>query len=241
MTSKGYKRFKNRLEYFRTDNEVAEILLLNKEVLAGESSIFKRVTHDKHPLLFKRTNTVGSRNIVVSHLRKTIYVAFIKDMYEEVTEYIQYILQQGAMNGADSQRLVGEHNIEMTANDILSKNNKKEIVQAVMSQIFRQLENKQSTMKLLSSIKRKLDLTIDQTLIDRALAFLEIRHIFVHADGKPDQVFLDKYPDIRLDNKERILLNSTFAQEAYMAIHDLILAIDREMIDRNYISASELS
>lgn len=27
MASKGYRRFKNRLEYFRTDNEVAEIIV----------------------------------------------------------------------------------------------------------------------------------------------------------------------------------------------------------------------
>ena len=43
MASKGYKRFKNRLEYFRTDNEVAEIVVLNKELLKGNDTIFKRV------------------------------------------------------------------------------------------------------------------------------------------------------------------------------------------------------
>lgn len=102
MASKGYKRFKSRLEYFRTDNEIAEIIVLNKELLKGDNAIFKKVNAVKHPLLSNRTNNANSRRLVINHLRKTIYVAFIKDMYEEVTEYIRYILQEGAMNGADN-------------------------------------------------------------------------------------------------------------------------------------------
>lgn len=113
MASKGYRRFKNRLEYFRTDSEMAEILVLNKELLKGVDFIFKKVEPDKYPLLANRTNNANSRGLVVKHLRKTIYVAFIKDMYEEVTEYIRYILQEGVMNGADPNRLVGEHNVNM--------------------------------------------------------------------------------------------------------------------------------
>ncbi|MCM1170228.1 MAG: hypothetical protein NC324_09875 [Bacteroides sp.] len=115
MSSKGYRRFKSRLDYFRTDNELAEILVLNKELLKGEGTIFKQVDSGNHPLLSKRTNNANSRKLVVTHLRKTVYVAFIKDMYEEVAEYIRYILQEGAMNGANTDRLVGEHKVNMSA------------------------------------------------------------------------------------------------------------------------------
>ena len=166
MASKGYSRFKNRLEYFRTDREMVEILVLNKELLKGKDFIFKKVNPNKYPLLANRTNNADSRRLVVRHLRKTIYVAFIKDMYEEVTEYIRYILQEGGMNGADPKRLVGEHKVNMTANDILSKGTKKEIVQSIMEQIFQQLENEKSTINLIYKIKDKLGLTIEQALID---------------------------------------------------------------------------
>ncbi len=240
MTSKGYRRFKNRLEYFRTDSEMAEILVLNKELLKGEDYIFKKVDTDKFPLLANRTNNANSRGLVVKHLRKTIYVSFIKDMYEEVTEYIRYILQEGVLNGADPNRLVGEHNVNMKANEILSKGTKREIVQSIMEQIFQQLENERSTITLIPKIKNKLGLTIEQALIDAAIPYLEIRHIFVHSDGKPNQVFMEKYPTIQLDEHNRILLNSTFAEEAYNSINNLLVAIDNDMISKNYISASEL-
>ena len=85
-----------------------------------------------------------------------------------------------------------------------------------------------------------MGLSIEQQLIDNALPFLEIRHIFVHSDGKPNSVFLEKYPAIQLDEHNRILLNSAFAKEAYNSINNLLIAIDNDMISKNYISASEL-
>lgn len=40
MKSKGYLRFYNRLQYFLADNEMINILLENKELLAGDDAIF---------------------------------------------------------------------------------------------------------------------------------------------------------------------------------------------------------
>ena len=144
------------------------------------------------------------------------------------------------MNGADPNRLVGEHNVNMKANDILSKGTKREIVQSIMEQIFQQLENERSTINLIPKIKNKLGLTIEQALIDAAIPYLETRHIFVHSDGKPCEEFKRKYPDIRLDKHNRIALNYSFANAAYNAINSLLQEIDNKMIEKNYISPTEL-
>ena len=61
-----------------------------------------------------------------------------------------------------------------------------------------------------------------------------------NSDGKPNSAFLEKYPTIQLDEHHRILLNSTFAKKAYDAVNNLLIAIDNDMISKNYISASEL-
>lgn len=240
MSSKGYRRFKSRLDYFLTDKEFVNILVLNRELLKGEDTIFRQVDSAKHPLLSNRTNNANSRKLVVNHLRRTIYVAFIKDMYEEVTEYMRYILQEGAMNGADTDRLVGDHPVKMNANDILAMGTKKEIVQAIMRQIFQQLESQRSTIDLISQIEKKLDLSINEQLIKKALLFLEIRHILVHSDGKPDEAFLKRYPTIEVDKQKKIVLNAAFIAEAYDAVNNLLLAIDKAMEAKNYFSDAEL-
>lgn len=240
MKTKGYKRFLDRMDYFNTDIEVAEILVLNSEVIKGNNAyIFNKVKEDKHPILCNRKNSSGSRRIVVNHLKKTVYVAFIKEMYEEVTEYIKYILREAALNGANTNRLVGEHKVNMNANELLSKPTRKDIIETIMEQIFQQLENEKSTLELIKKVKRKLGLNIPDNVITDALPYLEIRHIFVHSDGKPCNDFLNNYPAIQLDNKNRIVLNSDFAKKAFGTVKDLLHTIDQQMLTKNYISAGE--
>lgn len=210
MKSKGYKKFENRMNYFRTDVELVDVLSKNKEAIKGIGIIFKKVTEDHHPLLYARQATTGSRKIVMSHLKKTVYVSFFKDMYEEVTEYIRYILYQASLQGATANRIIGEHTFKMGANDILSLATKNEIIKAVIDQVFQQLESERSTIELFQKTKNKLGLNIQQNLIDDAVPYMTCRHIFVHSDGKPNDEFKQKYQDIHLDDKGRIALNMDF-------------------------------
>lgn len=241
MPSKGFQRFNNRLVKFREDGELAEILLLNKELIKGTDSIFKGVNEDNHPLMSNRQNSAGSRGLVAKHLISTIYVAIIKELYEEVTEYLRYILKQGALNGADTQHLIGENStINLKANDILALPTKKDITGLIMDNVFRSLERERSTIKLISRINDRLGLNVSEEVIREALPYLDARHIFVHSDGKPDEEFMEKYPDIELDRKGKIELNATFISNAYNSVCDMLHRFDDAMIDRNYISASEM-
>lgn len=160
-------------------------------------------------------------------------------MYEEVTEYLKYILKEAALNGAKPERLVGAHRVQMSANDILLKRDKQEIVEAIMLQIFQQLEGERSTIELIKKIKNKLGINLQDKLVDDAVPYLEIRHILVHSDGKPTEEFKNKYPTIKLDKKRKISLNYKFAQSAYNSIDLLLKQIDSEMMNLNYLSNSE--
>lgn len=143
------------------------------------------------------------------------------------------------MNGADTRRLIGDNDFKVKANDLLSKRTMREVVAAVMDNVFRQLENERSTISLLPKINNKLGLGVSQEVIDKAIPYLEIRHIFVHADGKPDQHFKDEHPEIALDAKGRISLNIGLLNRAYEYVRDLLVAIDAKMLDKDYISAGE--
>lgn len=237
--SKGYQRFYDRLNFFRIDKEVVDNFYENKETLAGADKIFIGVNHVSYPLLNIRQNTTDSRNLVVKHLQHTVYVSFIKEIYEEVTEYIRYILKEAALNGADTNRLIGEHNVNMKANDILSKGSKKDIVEYIMNSVFQQLENERSTLELIKKIKSKLGLNITQNLIDDALPYLELRHVLVHSDGKPNTDFRTKYPFFSLDQKRKVKLTQTVLDDSYKKVNALLLKMDKEMIRLNYISDSE--
>lgn len=240
MRSKGFHRFETRLIFFRQDVELADVISRNKEYIRGDVHIFRALEQEKHPLLWERGSTHQCRKPIVKHLQKTIYVAFIKEIYEEVAEYIRYIIYHASKNGVKSDRIIGEHTFKMSANDILSLATKEDIVRAVTDQVFQQLEAERSIIALLHKVKNKLGLEVGDNIINNAVPYLTCRHIFVHADGKPNDTFQKDYPHIKLDAKGRIGLDVTFLSNAYNAIEALIKVYDAEMINKQYLPTSEI-
>ena len=82
-TSKGYRRFQSRVKYFQEDLETAMVLFKNEGLLAGSAYIFENVSPNYQPCLSKRQNSSSSRLLVLGHMKKTLYIAFIKELYEE--------------------------------------------------------------------------------------------------------------------------------------------------------------
>ena len=239
--SKGYQRFYDRLDAFLTDCETAEAFYLNREEIKGKGSyIFDNISKPAFAKLTNRTNSEGSRKIVTSHVCHTVYVSFIKELYEEVTEYFKYILKQGAENGADSSRIVGEHSVSFKANILLQKNSIEEIVEMVIAHIFQSLENERSTINLLTKVNNKLDLGVTENAINEALPYLELRHIFVHSDGKPTTEFMHSHPFFRLNSKKRIEINMNHAKQAFKKVNALLCLYDQGMINKNFFKQQEL-
>lgn len=240
MKSKGYLRLYNRLLNFQSSLELAEIVILNREKFAGTAYIFSEVSPDKHPKIAGYTNTISNRKLAVNHLQNTLFVAYIKDIYEEVTEYLRYVLLQGAKNGANINRLVGPHKVSLDANFLLSADSLDLIARTVTDSIFQQLENERSSLELIKKISNKLDLQLTDDIINAALPYLMIRHYFVHEDGKPPADFKKQYPFIRLGSKKRIQLSYKFLMGAKTKVLELITEIDQKVLARGFFPSEEI-
>lgn len=228
-TSKGFRRFKSRVEYFQEDIEAISVFLKNKELLADDERIFKSVTENGQPRLFKRQNTSGSRSVVIRHLQNTLYVSVIKELYEEVLLYCAYATDCAAQTSPDANRLVGDQNCSFTANDILSQPDRKSIVSLVISKVFRGLENKKDTLLLVSALNDRLNLGVNRETINNALPYLEARHKFIHADGKADEKYKADYPGVELDADDYIKLNATIVQKAIVTSKKLVAEYEAVM------------
>lgn len=238
--SKGYRRFKGRLDNFQEDLEIVAIVYNNRESLAGQDAIFQGVSDNGQPKLRRRNNSPTSRKLVVQHLRKTLYVSFIKDLYEEVLIYCRYALGQAASHVADATRLIGDQNNQtFKINEILSKTTKDEIFSMVTDKIFRAIEKKKDTLELVTALNERINLGIESVIFDKAMPYLEARHLFIHADGLTDQEYRDKYPHVKLTEDNYIKLNPTIIKEAQVAIHNLVLAYDQKLTDNSYIDRDE--
>lgn len=237
-TSKGFRRFKSRIEYFQEDLELAAVILKNQESLAGDNSIFKNVSKTYQPKLFKRQNSSNSRVVVLRHLQNTIFVSFIKDMYEEVLIYCAYATDCAAQTSPNAQRLVGEQNYNFTANDILSKKDRKEIVSFVIEKVFRGIENKKDTLLLVSALNDRLNLGVNKETIGNAMPYLEARHKFIHSDGRADEKYRSMYPKMELTKDGYIKLNRRVIHKATAAITKLVCEYE-EAMTRNKLYPNE--
>jgi hypothetical protein len=224
------------------DYEFANLLYSLRNVIADKKRIFKYIDSNKHSVLSNYDSTANARKIVINHLRSTIAVSFIKEAYEEVTEYLRYVLCLGAKSKTIKvERLSANTKVSITANDILSAKDYNEVVLMVTNQIFQSIESERSTIEMVKKICTKLGLSISDEVINDALLYLEMRHIFVHNDGKPSKQFTERYPSVKVNRKGRIDLTSIdlhFVKEKILA---LVNAIDLEMSISNLIPKSELN
>lgn len=238
--SKGYVSFLNKITHFNADLEVIDIIVENAELMKSDEFLFVNVNPNKHKELAGRKVSSTNRNIALNHLKKTVYSSYIKDLYEEVTEYLKYILKNYAvLPNSNVNRLVGEHNFKCSANDILNLSSYEDVVGMVTDSIFQQLENEKSTLELLKKIKSKLGLDIEEAQLEQALPFLLVRHYLVHSDGKIPSEIYQKYQELKIDKFGYVILSYTFIKKAKNKVANLIKLIDSEIYNKGYLPQSE--
>lgn len=240
MRTKAFHAFESKIHYFDDDIELIDVLRLG--IIAGEltnegsNNVLKHVDPGRHRHLSRRQNSEGSRKLIITHLRATVYSAYVKDVYEEITDYLRTVLEQAAEKGFDAGRLIGEHNFKIDAKDVLETGGWECITQKIADSVFQALESEKSTLKLLEKISNKLGLGVDRKLIEAALPYLEARHLLVHADGKASEEYKKKYPTIRL-KEDRIFINYVFITRMRSAIKDLMKDFDQKVIARGIVDA----
>lgn len=244
MTSKAYHSFIQKVSYFDDDIELIDVI--RTAVTSGDltdpttNRLMKYVDPARHRHIARRRNSDGSRENTINHLRQSIYSSYLKDMYEEVTEYLRLILEQASRNGFNSGRIIGEHSFKMDATAILALGSWENVCNAVAESVFQNLEAERSTLSLLSKIAKKLDLDLSLDLINDALPYLEVRHALVHTDGRLSEEFVEKYPHIPRKSNGCINLNYKLINNARQKIKALMEAYDFQVVQKNLLAQEDL-
>ena len=243
MKSKYLATYLNHISNLSADIEFADVIniSLNEGRLHDDAAelIFHDVKVDKHELLKKRKNTGKSRILVIRHLKATLYIAFIKEIYEEVTLYFKGLLKIAITNGIPTERIVGEHKVNFNSIDILQRRSWDAVVDYVIDSIVQQLENERSTLALIKKMNCKLNLSVDESIINNALPYLEVRHLLVHMDGKANSEFKTNNPNFTYDENDRISLDFDHIIKTRDVINELIKEFDKKAIGASLIPLSE--
>jgi hypothetical protein len=243
LPTKAFHRFAQRIRYYESDVELCDLLV--ESFLKGpntETNIAENLggSGGTHSVLNSRDNTRASRNTCGNHLRATMATAYIKDLYEDFSEFIADTMAKAAMKGVNPAKFIGDVNINVQARDILATSSWEGTVNLISSEIFRKLENERSTKDLVKKASMRLGLQIDSGLLDAAMPYFDTRHILVHRDGKTDQKFRDDHPAIRL-KASKIIVDLALAKSAKTAVADLAFDIDAKIISADLVRPQDIS
>lgn len=241
--SKALYAFEQKLIYFYDDIEMMDVI--RTSVIRGDLSSDKSkyllagVDKDKHAHLARRANAKGGRVNTINHLRASVYSSFIKDLYEEVTDYLKVILLQASKNNFDSGRIIGEHGFKIDSKHVLSLGGWAQVCQYITESIFQALESERSTLNLLKKMCAKLGLNVEDKYFDAALPYLEVRHFLVHTDGRLSVEYKAKYPEIN-HKSGMVVLDYDFIVLAYKSVLALVKEFDREVVDKRLLIPADL-
>lgn len=245
MQTRSFKRFKDKIQYYDDDIELIDIVrisVLNGELSSSKSPrILNNLDPEIHTHLRRRSNSDGGRELIVNHLRATLYSSYVRDIYSEVAIYLRDILRRAAKNRFDPGRLIGEHKITMDAQEILSYESWEELSGEVTSRVFQMLEAERSTIQLLRKMSKKLGLGVDESIIAQAIPFLEIRHALVHNEGILTSDFIKNNRHIRVKAKRRIDLTIQFIGDFREAVRNLIMEFDSKIISSEILDVEYCS
>lgn len=240
---KALHRFTQRLIAYETDLEIADLLV--RDFLAGaadDRSLCQAIggRANLYPRLHACRNTAQARKIVGLHLKRTLHVAFIKELYEDFSEFLSTSLSRAALAGIDAARFAGEARLDLHAKEILQAGSWDAVIRLISDKIFRALENERNTRMLINKMSVRVGLRLEDQPLNDAMPYLDARHILVHRDGKPDEIYTRSYPDISIVKGE-INLNFEFVSRARNAVLALAEHIDVKMVEAGLVRQQDMA
>lgn len=246
MESKSFQLLRSRVEYLRQHLELLDAALTHtdnqlKLDCLGTKQVSEVLNVPNHSSLNHPT-TERKRLIRYSRSKNAEYS--IIELYKYFTEYLRNIL--GEMYQENPQKMIGSltgnrEAISLTAYKIVELGSYEKISEYIVSEVFRRLENEKSTPKLLSKILDYADITIEQSVKDNALMYLEMRHLYIHNNGKADAKFKSKYDDIiKLNRNGKLPSTYTTTNAAIASIYELCQEIDSSLIEKQVLCVNNV-
>lgn len=190
----------------------------------------------KYPYIARYDVSQDNRIKIATHAKATMSVAYVKDLYEEVSLYLKAVLKEAAANTKEQGAILGDlSEMTMTFREILDYSRDGTILDKVIGRIFQRLESEKSTIGLIKKICARLGLTVSDKTIDEAVYYLEIRHKLVHADGFADDKFRAEHKKLKYTADSYIDLTYSTLTAMRQKVSALVEAIDDEAITKQIL------
>ena len=233
-----FQRFRGRIHDLKQHVQTVDVALVNafkmmkaepdknKKIAEALGYSSKKYTELNHPI------RVNPR--ILSHSKSSTHQYTIIILHTHFSEYVKGLLSE--IYKHDPLRVVGNHGGNIPYKRVVELGDINKINAEMIEAVFRKLENQRSTQKLLDDILSKGNATVDEAVKHRAMAYLEMRHLFIHSSGMADGEFASKYSDIvPATEGSKLPLGYPLVESAIDAVRELCKKTDESMLAGGYV------
>lgn len=234
IKSTALQIFRDRIAELNQHTQLidASLILANKTCINSQQETISNALNCPNHQRLSHPNTNIQRNRIIAFSRSKLNERAIIDIYKFFSEYISRII-------ADLTR-VAPNNILANLNNaderliryqqILEIGNYEGILDYMASVVFRSLENKKSTKILVNRLMSNLKINLNESVLNDALLYLEIRHLIIHNNSHPDDNFKKLNTEGKVKyNKNRIKCDYSTTQDAIAAVYRLCIEINNNL------------
>lgn len=175
--------------------------------------------------------------------RKALHEQTIVNLYSFFSDYMRNIIKaliEAKRSESFWKQFMIDKKNTMQYSDIIEALEKQNLTEKMANHIFRILENKRSTIDLIGEIVKVTKVQIDESLLNEALVYLEIRHLIIHNNSRPDDKFKELLrksgSSIQINpSKNQLILNFALSSKAIEKISTLCECIDDELIEKELV------
>lgn len=234
----AFQRFRGRIQLLKQHLQTVDVALVNaynlmkaekdktKKIADSLGHSTKKYTELNHPI------KVNPR--ILNHSKSSTHLYTVIILHAHFSEYIKGLLSE--IYSHEPIRVVGNHNGNMPYSKIVELNSLEKIKMEMVDDVFRKLENQRSTQKLLDEILKKGGASIPEDVKHKGMAYLEMRHLFIHSGGIADKEFVDKYSNVvPAKNGNRLPLGYPIVGSAIEAVREMCKQVDSAMLKGGFV------
>ncbi len=234
-----FQIYRSRIEYLEQHLQLIDIALTKlaqttkQQRHAGKTILqVLQITGDRHQRLnHPISNTPRLCNF---SRRRNIELAF-QSLYHHFAEYMRGILRE--LYDHDPKMIVGKAPNCLQFHEIVELATYEKVVERMIDDVFRRLQSERSDLKLLDKVLLHTGVHLTDAAKSQGLAYLGIRHLIVHNQGKADQKFSQDYGAIIPTLVGQPLpMQFRTAADAITAVNNLITEIDTQLIQRGLVT-----
>ncbi|MBS1703934.1 MAG: hypothetical protein JST12_19880 [Armatimonadetes bacterium] len=192
------------------------------DVLGSEFPNYKTLTHD-----------ASYTPAAVGYSQRQNFELALVSVYSDFTEFLEGVLKELFLTKPLLVAGKASKDSRLAYYEIIELGSWEAVTSKIVANAFRKLEQQRSTTKLLNDVLDGTDVDVSEPTKEAALAFLELRHLYVHNQGRADKDYLERYHHvIKCTEGRKVELTLKLVTNGLRSVELLARQISFELLGR---------